>query len=200
MNMFKNKQINISELPQVNQVRFESLHTKYRTVVGIRLLIISVFLFLFSIVPYVFQLITNSLPISREILLSFIGVGALLIMWICIISLKGVRLKGYALREYDIIYKTGIINRTQTVVPFNRVQHIVVYEGVLLRMFGLCTIEFFTAGGALGDLKISGITKGEGERLKAYVIQKITTSIKVNEGVEVHIHNEELKSSLDETK
>lgn len=176
--MFDNKQIDISTLPQVAQVDFKNLHPKYKTVVGIRLLIASIFILLLSSSPYIFQHITNSLPISDIWLVSICGVGVLLVILMCIISLKGVQMKGYALREHDIIYKTGIISRSQTVIPFNRVQHVVVYEGALLRVFGLCTVEFFTAGGALGDLKISGISKEEGERLKAYVIQKITKSVK----------------------
>lgn len=198
--MFDNKQIDISTLPQVAQVDFKNLHTKYKTVIGIRLLIASIFILLLSSSPYIFQHITNSLPISDIWLVSICGVGVLLVILMCIISLKGVQMKGYALREHDIIYKTGIISRSQTVIPFNRVQHVVVYEGALLRVFGLCTVEFFTAGGALGDLKISGISKEEGERLKAYVIQKITKSVKPALIVEEKEYKESEIERINETE
>ncbi|MDM1347936.1 PH domain-containing protein [Myroides marinus] len=198
--MFDNKQIDISTLPQVAQVDFKNLHPKYKTVVGIRLLIASIFILLLSSSPYIFQHITNSLPISDIWLVSICGVGVLLVILMCIISLKGVQMKGYALREHDIIYKTGIISRSQTVIPFNRVQHVVVYEGALLRVFGLCTVEFFTAGGALGDLKISGISKEEGERLKAYVIQKITKSVKPALIVEEKEYKESEIERINETE
>lgn len=198
--MFDNKQIDISTLPQVAQVDFKNLHPKYKTVIGIRLLIASIFILLLSSSPYIFQHITNSLPISDIWLVSICGVGVLLVILMCIISLKGVQMKGYALREHDIIYKTGIISRSQTVIPFNRVQHVVVYEGVLLRVFGLCTVEFFTAGGALGDLKISGISKEEGERLKAYVIQKITKSVKPALIVEEKEYKESEIERINETE
>lgn len=198
--MFDNKQIDISTLPQVAQVDFKNLHPKYKTVIGIRLLIASIFILLLSSSPYIFQHITNSLPISDIWLVSICGVGILLVILMCIISLKGVQMKGYALREHDIIYKTGIISRSQTVIPFNRVQHVVVYEGALLRVFGLCTVEFFTAGGALGDLKISGISKEEGERLKAYVIQKITKSVKPALIVEEKEYKESEIERINETE
>ncbi|SEI83564.1 hypothetical protein SAMN04488018_105149 [Myroides marinus] len=198
--MFDNKQIDISTLPQVAQVDFKNLHPKYKTVIGIRLLIASIFILLLSSSPYIFQHITNSLPISDIWLVSICGVGVLLVILMCIISLKGVQMKGYALREHDIIYKTGIISRSQTVIPFNRVQHVVVYEGALLRVFGLCTVEFFTAGGALGDLKISGISKEEGERLKAYVIQKITKSVKPALIVEEKEYKESEIERINETE
>lgn len=188
--MFENNQIDVSTLPKVRQVNFKNLHPKYKIVVSIRLLIISIILLLLSSIPYIFQYFTSSLPMNDFLLLSISGVGVLLIIFMCIISIKGIDMKGYALREHDIIYKTGIISRSQTVVPFNRVQHVVVYEGALLRIFGLCTVEFFTAGGALGDLKISGISNEEGERLKAYVIQKITKIGDVKENEEQECINE----------
>ncbi|MDM1414593.1 PH domain-containing protein [Myroides odoratimimus] len=175
-NMFENKQIDIGTLPKVEQIVFKNLDSKYKMVVAIRLIIISIIILLIAFTPYVFQYLTSEPLLNAALLYSFMGLGGVLIILICIISMKGVVMKGYALREHDIIYKTGIINRTQTVIPFNRVQHVGVYEGALLRMFNLCTVEFFTAGGALGDLKITGISKEEGERLKAYVIQKITKS------------------------
>ncbi|MEK6494420.1 PH domain-containing protein [Myroides odoratimimus] len=174
--MFENKQVDIDTLPKIERVVFKNLDSKYRVVVGIRLIIISIIILLIAFIPYIFQYLTSESLLNEALLYSFIGLSVVLIILICIISMKGVAMKGYALREQDIIYKTGIINRSQTVIPFNRVQHVGVYEGALLRVFNLCTVEFFTAGGALGDLKITGISKTEGEQLKAYVIQKITKS------------------------
>lgn len=190
--MFENKQIDIDALPQVEQVMFKNLDSRYRTVVGIRLIIISIIILLIAFTPYIFQYLTSEPLLNETLLYSLMGLGVVLIILICIISMKGVAMKGYALREQDIIYKTGIINRSQTVIPFNRVQHVGVYEGALLRVFNLCTVEFFTAGGALGDLKITGISKEEGERLKAYVIQKITKSpqqaLRTNLDIVEHSH------------
>ncbi|MGL4582442.1 MAG: PH domain-containing protein [Flavobacterium sp.] len=173
--MFTNDQIIVSNLPTVSNVNYQHLHEKYNYVVGIRLVIISVILIALFLSPYVLQVITNELPIDSTLLLLVGIVGVVLAGLISVITWIGIRQKGYALREQDIIYKTGLISRSQTVIPFNRVQHVGVYESFLLRLFNLCTVEFFTAGGALGDLKISGISKEEGERLKEYVIQKITT-------------------------
>ncbi|WP_121967375.1 PH domain-containing protein [Myroides sp. N17-2] len=173
--MFTNDQIIVSDLPTVNSVNYQHLHEKYNYVVGIRLVIISVILIALFFSPYVLQVITNELPIDSTLLLLVGIVGVVLAILISVVTWIGIGKKGYALREQDIIYKTGLISRSQTVIPFNRVQHVGVYESALLRVFNLCTVEFFTAGGALGDLKISGISKEEGERLKAYVIQKIIT-------------------------
>lgn len=196
--MFGNKQVDISELPQVEQVEFKSLHVKYKTVVGIRLGISTLIVLIVCFLPYGYQLITDSLPLSDVVLLSIGGVGLLLMGVLCITTFMGIGMKGYALREHDIIYKTGLINRSQTVIPFNRVQHVGVYESALLRVFGLCTVEFFTAGGALGDLKISGISKEEGERLKAYVIQKITKPKVVSVDIETNEDVQQVNRYLNE--
>lgn len=173
--MFTNDQIIISDLPSVNSVNYQCLHTKYRYVVGIRLFIISLFISVLFFIPYGLQVVTSEVLVNSSLLISLGIVGVVLSGLISVVTWIGIGKKGYALREQDIIYKTGLISRSQTAIPFNRVQHVGVYESALLRVFNLCTVEFFTAGGALGDLKISGISKEEGERLKAYVIQKITT-------------------------
>lgn len=190
--MFENHPIDINKLPLVEEVKFNSLDSKYKTVVSIRLSVVTFCLLLLSFSPYVLQYLKVILLSSTLLLL--IGIlGIIISILMCSTTLKGVGMKGYALREHDIVYKSGIITRTQTIIPFNRVQHVVVYESALLRVFNLCTVEFFTAGGALGDLKISGISKEEGDRLKAYVVQKISKSIHANVG-------EQIIEEINETK
>lgn len=196
--MFTNDQIIVSDLPTVNSVNYQHLHKKYNYVVGIRLVIISVILIALFFSPYVLHVITNELPIDSTLLLLLGIVGVVLAILISVVTWIGIGKKGYALREQDIIYKTGLISRSQTVIPFNRVQHVGVYESALLRVFNLCTVEFFTAGGALGDLKISGISKEEGERLKAYVIQKITTRKEESVILSAEQHVEQINEVINE--
>jgi membrane protein YdbS with pleckstrin-like domain len=43
-----------------------------------------------------------------------------------------------------------------------------------MRIFNLATIEIFTAGGSMSDLKISGLKKEEAEKMKAFITNKIT--------------------------
>jgi len=40
------------------------------------------------------------------------------------------------------------------------------------RKFEIATIKFFTAGGALADLKISGLPKDDAETLRSHILEK----------------------------
>lgn len=81
--------------------------------------------------------------------------------------------RGYAVRDRDILYKTGVLWRQVQVVPFNRVQHAVTSHGPLDRRFGLATLVVFTAGGSAGDMAVAGLGEEVAERLRAYIVGKL---------------------------
>src|SRR5690606_6666041 len=55
--------------------------------------------------------------------------------------------RGFAFRNHDVIYKSGVLATKMTIIPYNRIQHAALHEGILSRKFGLAAIEVFTAGG-----------------------------------------------------
>jgi membrane protein YdbS with pleckstrin-like domain len=88
------------------------------------------------------------------------------------LALKRVEVKGYALREHDIAYRSGLFWRKVVVLPFNRVQHVEVASGPLQRRFGLATLKFYTAGGSSVDLKIEGLLAPDAEKLRAHILAR----------------------------
>lgn len=173
---FSNQQVNITGLPSAAGVNFQPLHNKYTWVV-----VISTLIGLFIIVALGASVFYLSLPEEHALLVEYrnavFAVSLVLSAFLLVLNIAGVRKKGYAVREHDIIYKSGLLNQKQTTVPFNRVQHVEIYEGALLRLFGLCRIEFFTAGGSFGDLKIPGLTLDEANKIKTYVIEQVVPQI-----------------------
>ena len=83
----------------------------------------------------------------------------------------------YAVRERDIIYKSGVFWQTVTAIPFNRIQHVEKSSTPLDRRFNLATLQLFTAGGTGGDLKIHGLPAKTAERLRFFILDKIGTSV-----------------------
>ncbi|MGG5506179.1 MULTISPECIES: PH domain-containing protein [unclassified Myroides] len=171
---FFNQQINTKTLPQLDEVVYQPLQAKYKSVVLLATL--SMVVVLVGIGACGFYL-----PIEQEALLfeyknAVLGLSIVLAIAMAVLRIAGVAKKGYAVRAHDINYKTGLINQKQIAIPFNRVQHVEIYEGFLLRLFGLCRIEFFTAGGNFGDLKIPGLTVKEADRIKAFVVEQISPS------------------------
>ena len=84
---------------------------------------------------------------------------------------------GYAVRERDIIYKSGVFWQTVTAVPFNRIQHVEKSSTPLDRKFNIATLQLFTAGGTGGDLKIHGLPAKTAEKLRFFILEKIGLSV-----------------------
>lgn len=78
--------------------------------------------------------------------------------------------KQYALRQSDIIYQSGWLFRTTTVVPYNRIQHISLHEGWLARKYQLANIKLYTTG---DDLEIPGIPKEIAQKMQQLILNKI---------------------------
>jgi membrane protein YdbS with pleckstrin-like domain len=85
--------------------------------------------------------------------------------------------KGYAVRDKDIIYKSGVFWRTVTAIPFNRIQHVEKSSTPLDRRFNISTLQLFTAGGSGGDLKIHGLSSETSESLRTFILNKVGSSI-----------------------
>ncbi|MEC4114350.1 PH domain-containing protein [Myroides pelagicus] len=170
---FSNKQVEITQLPSVEEVVFSKLDHQYFRLEIIWAAIRLVVFFGIGIGAFFVGNYFTGLAISKTlewgIFLSCLLIGVIS----AIVGVYGFHYKGYAIRQHDIIYKTGLINRKQLVVPYNRVQHVEVYQGAVSRMFGLCELVFFTAGGQLGDLCIPGLTLNDAEKIKTFVITKV---------------------------
>lgn len=79
----------------------------------------------------------------------------------------------YALRERDLTYQSGWIWWSETAVPFNRIQHCEIEQGPIEKLYGLATLEVYTAGKNSSDLSIGGLERGVAERLKDYILGHI---------------------------
>ena len=70
------------------------------------------------------------------------------------------------------MYKQGYLWRSNTVIPFNRIQHAEVTQGPIERMFELSVLRVFTAGGSASDIAIPGIRPDEAHRIKEFILSK----------------------------
>jgi len=80
-------------------------------------------------------------------------------------------------RDKDIVFRSGVIWRSVTAVPFNRVQHVETSSTPLDRKFDLANLQVFTAGGSGGDLRISGLGADTAEQMRVYILGKVGASI-----------------------
>ena len=163
---FTNEVIDLDSLPKHEDVELSRSHPDYWKIICINLLIffgllgitIGILLFFDEIRPNAKWMI----PVYLALLASFFLVFR--------ISFKK---RGYAIRTHDVIYKSGIIAESTTIIPLNRIQHIELNEGLFSRIYKLGSLQLFTAGGQTGHIHISGIAIDEAKRIRDLLLKKL---------------------------
>lgn len=182
MEEFTNSTVSFDSLPKFELVPFQPLNKNYLNVVYISNAIFSVVL---AVGLTLFILFNETV---RENVILWISILVLLIALLFWTSSISFRKKGYALREKDILFRKGILSTTTTVIPFNRIQHVALHEGVFSRMYQLSELQVYTAGGSSSDLHIPGLPREEAERIKTFLLNNINVlekeSIEMNSKVE----------------
>jgi len=73
---------------------------------------------------------------------------------------------GYEMGEEQLRILRGFLWRTDTIVPFNRIQHIDVAQGPLQRMFGLSTLVVHTAGTHNSIVTLPGLATADADAMR----------------------------------
>ncbi len=165
--MFENSQIALEGLPSVDDIDWQPLHKSQALQVCIARLFLPILMLVAQVVSSFIPNVTllpasAGLPVIAAFSFLFLG-------W----PFLAVRYKGVASRDKDIAYKTGVVFRKVTAIPFNRIQHVETSHGPLDRKFGTASLQLFTAGGSSGDLQIHGLEAQNAENLRAYILDKI---------------------------
>lgn len=79
----------------------------------------------------------------------------------------------YQLNEDELVVRHGIYVRTQTVVPFGRVQHIDLAQPPLSRALGLAILTLNTAGTQGAAVRLPGLDQAAAEEMRTAIRQKI---------------------------
>ena len=169
MNPFQNIQVDIDSIPSQEIIHFQKLENNYLTV-----RMISLFLFWTIVLVGYFV----ALAVAREVIPPIVRqalpfVLSTLAVISFLLSFYGVKQKEYAMRARDIIYKKGLLWKSNTTVPFSRIQHCEVKQGPIERLFNLSSLHIYTAGGSSSDLSIPGLKPTTAQSMKSYVLQKI---------------------------
>ncbi|CAM2944091.1 PH domain-containing protein [Flavobacterium frigoris] len=167
MKNFSNETIDTTKLPKFEEVEFSILHTDYWKVT-----VLNVFLF--------FLILGGGLSVllffNRGLLVFAVGIAVAYFLFLFLVlffSRISFKKKGFAFRTHDVLFRHGVIATNTIVIPYNRVQHVALHEGLISRYFGLAKIEVFTAGGNASDIEIPGIKKEQAENIKQLLMGKI---------------------------
>jgi membrane protein YdbS with pleckstrin-like domain len=167
MEQFSNETIDTAALPKFEETQLTPLHRDYK-----KILFFNIGLVFFTIAVaagLAIYFVEGTKDYWLPIVIGYIIIAAVTI----IVTLISFRNKGFAFRNHDVIYRSGAIVLETTIIPYNRVQHVTLHEGILSRRLGLATIEIFTAGGINSDITVPGIEKEHAEKIKQLLVGKI---------------------------
>ncbi|MFP9115484.1 PH domain-containing protein [Flavobacterium sp. RHBU_3] len=164
---FSNETIDTLQLPQYQDAELTPVHPQYLKVVWFNIALVYGIIAIGAGVAFYF--IEDIKPYWVYIMLGY----ALVLVTNIIVQVINFRNKGFAFREHDVIYRSGAISTTTTIIPYTRVQHVAEHEGIVSRMLGLSSIEIFTAGGAGSDIRIPGLEKVHAAAVKKLLVGKI---------------------------
>ncbi len=170
MKNFSNLILLPEQMPEVDSKAFTGLSKKYLTILFFR---IAFFFILTCGFLIAFLFIAEGIPTT------FIGILAgsaliLIVIFSLVVTVLGFPRKGYLVREQDLSFQRGMITYKLTTVPFNRIQHVEVNQGVLEKLFKLSSVKVYTAGGSMSDISIPGLSVEDAQKLKAFLSDKIS--------------------------
>jgi len=169
--MFQNPEIAIDDLPDAENLDWENLHPRFVRRMQVQHGLI-------ALAPLIGATALTVL-IPAPLLVT-------VILWVIVVSFAigfftwpsvSIPRQGYAIRDKDVVYKKGVVWRSVTAIPYNRIQHVETSSTPLDRKFGIAALQIFTAGGSGGDLKIHGLGADNAERLRIYILNKVGASI-----------------------
>lgn len=169
MDSFSNQTINFQELPDYKKTTLTPIAKRYKKIVIFNLILSNVILLGLAISVYFFLL---------DEVETIYKLGGLFILFLILIlfdffTLMAFKRKSFAFREQDVIYCSGILTITHEIVPYNRLQHVVLKQGWFSRYLGLATIECFTAASANNEIAIPGLELKQAEQIKNMLLNKI---------------------------
>ncbi len=167
MEKFTNETIDITQLPKFEEVLFTKLHPAYWKII---LIFVVIFILVLGIgLSVALNSVPELLPYQIQLTIGTVVIALLILFFSRLAFVK----KGFAFRTHDVLFRHGVIATNTIVIPYNRIQHVALHEGIVSRFFGLAKIEIFTAGGDSSDIEIPGIEKQQAENIKQLLMGKI---------------------------
>lgn len=169
--LFTNSIIKPENLPVIEQEQFNPIDPSYLKLIYIRLVIITV---VFALAGFgFFEISKDEFPMFSYWIMG--GLFLLIIIYSFFITRLSFKFRGYLIREKDIAYQRGLIQYKLTSIPFIRMQHVELSQGLLEKKMNLASIQVYTAGGSGEDLKIRGLTLEVAKHIRAFLSNEISS-------------------------
>ena len=172
--MFVNPEVALESLPSAENLDWKKLSPRYAR----RIQVQSLFTVLVCAVAATAVNLLPDIVVMQTLPLWIVTVIVAIVLMVR--PIIAVPRKGYTVRDKDIVFRSGVVWRSVTAIPFNRIQHVETSSDPIDRKFEFATLQIFTAGGSGGDLKINGLEKDTAEQLRIFILEKVGASIEID--------------------
>lgn len=160
-----NTQLTIEDITPIEDLNYEGVDPRYR----------SVQIILTALLYVLFAALALFLLLLDDILWFILAEAVIVIAMIVnlVIVSKAWTFKGYALRENDITYRSGVVFPKITTIPFSKMQQVSVKQNPVSKIFRLYSVEVVNGAQAMSSLSIPGLTNERANQIKSIVISKL---------------------------
>lgn len=164
-----NRQLNFENIDKVENLNYTPLEKKYLKVQTVKTILVYI----------IFMGLTLLFLLAEEFayrVVTTIGIECVFLTAM-IVNLfllpKAYSYKGFAIREHDITYRSGIIFPSVITIPFCKIQQVSIRQNPITRIFGLHTIDIVNGAQMLEATSIPGLTEEKANDIKALIIESI---------------------------
>lgn len=169
----ENQQLMTSEIKGVENLDYEHIEKSYCKFLFWQNILIFI---LIAISAAVFVIIVSDsfADFLNHILL--VGIAAVVWLVALLLSLSIVsrvqKFRGYALREKDVSYRSGIIFPSYKTVPISKIQSVEIAQNPILKIVNLYNVVIANGSQGMGGITIHGVRKETAERIKSYLTKE----------------------------
>ena len=116
------------------------------------------------------QLVEDNVINAGNIL---IPLSIILVLWVVLRPFRIQSRIGYIMAADHIRITRGNLWRTDTIMPFSRVQHIDIDAGPLERLFGLSALIMHSAGTHNSTVRLPGLPRADAEAMREHIRAEI---------------------------
>lgn len=162
----KNRQVWSEDIQPIEDLRFEHIESHYIKVIIIRIVLTYFILMAIALLIPVF--VTNHGLVILATVETVLAVA-------CAINVALTRkiyfFKGYALRDKDISYRSGIFFESVTTIPYSKIQQVSIRMNPVSRIFKLYYVDVINGSqDVMNSVTIPGLSHEKAERLKSLLI------------------------------
>lgn len=161
-----NRQVWLDDTQPIESLSFEPIENRYVKVIIARIVLIYALLMACALFILLIEVdYADIILIVAECLLA--------VAFIVNVAMakKIFRFRGYALRNKDISYRSGIFFPTVATVPYSKIQQVNVRMNPISRLFRLYYVDVINGSqNAMNEITIPGLSREKAEQMKSLLI------------------------------